>query len=238
MAQLRRQIVSNDHTSIIHEPERARAFHDCVFAPLSLTSFRLRRPTSYGEQFRARRASDEGKMYSRVSNLRFAGLVETREGGRRGGGGVRGEGLVGTGGARCAQLYYGNYMINTTRALGALSSPSRSSFQSRSSARRVFSSRRQESRSSRDFDFLVRRPFPLLFLHSRIVAPLIHPTTLVLPCLPLVQLRRRFHERALAVCLKIRSSPLSLSLARARNAINLIPFRSRLLSRRLSQRDE
>lgn len=35
---------------------------------------------------------------------------------------------------RGAELYYGNYMINTTRPW-ALSSPSRSSFQSRSSAR-------------------------------------------------------------------------------------------------------
>lgn len=82
-----------------------------------------RRPTSYGEQFRA---SDEGKMYSRVSNLRLRRVVRER--------GAR-VGLVGTGTGVCgSELYYGNYMINTTRPW-ALSSPSRSSFQSRSSAR-------------------------------------------------------------------------------------------------------
>lgn len=112
--QLRRQIVSNDHTSIILRAEQA--FHDCVFALLSLASFRLddRRPTANNFE-RGERASDEGKMYSRVSNLRL------RPGYR-----IRGArvGLVGTGTGVCgAELYYGNYMINTTRPW-ALSSPS------------------------------------------------------------------------------------------------------------------
>lgn len=140
---------------------------------------------------------------------------------------------------RGAELYYGNYMINTTRPW-ALSSPSRSSFQSRSSTSFSSISGRNPG-SSRDFA-------PVVFLLGAL--SLSHP-----PYLPtLVQSRRRFHERALAVCLKIRlfslplylsfsiymyiSLSLSFSLSPARNAINLIPFRSLAFSRRPSQRDE
>lgn len=115
---------------------------------LSLASFRLdgRRPTANnferGERTSERtseRVSDEGKMYSRVSNLRLWP-------GTRGARGRDWSAVVECG----AELYYGNYMINTTRPW-ALSSPSWSSFQSRSSALAPRPHQWQESRSSRGF---------------------------------------------------------------------------------------
>lgn len=105
-------------------------------------------------------------------------------------------------------------MINTTRPW-ALSSPSRSSFQSRSSAR-------SSPPSVAGISLLSRLGPPPRLSTRGIVVFLIAPS---LSPSPLVRPRRRFHERALAVCLKIRL------LSPARNAINLIPFRSRLLAR-------
>lgn len=61
------------------------------------------------------RTRNEGKMYSWVSNLRLRLLERSVDGevvGRRGDGVAEVEQEVATGGSR---LYYGNYMINTTR---------------------------------------------------------------------------------------------------------------------------
>lgn len=120
--------------------------------------------------------------------------------------------------AECgAELYYGNYMINTTRPW-ALSSPSRSSFQSRSSARSSLPSVAGISLLSRLRPRLSTRGIVALLIPPFLSRPPPAPPP------PLVRPRRRFHERTLAVCLKIRL------LSPARNAINLIPFRSRLLA--------
>lgn len=132
-------------------------------------------------------------------------------------------GLVGTGTGVCgAELYYGNYMINTTRPW-ALSSPSQSSFQSRSSAQFLFSI------SGRNLAPLSRLR-PRVFLLG--VLSLFSSTFFSFPAtrsFSPVDVSTSEHWR---FALKYAFSLL------ARNAINLIPFRSRLLPRRLSQRDE
>lgn len=86
-----------------------------------------RRPTSYGEQFRARRVNERASKWTTkgkcIREFPICGCgLERRERGRDW------SAVVECG----AELYYGNYMINTTRPW-ALSSPSWSSFQSRSS---------------------------------------------------------------------------------------------------------
>lgn len=74
------------------------------------------RSTSRGKQFQEERERNEEKMYSPVSNLRLRLLGRGCR--RDGGGGGRSRMVevenkeVATGGSR---LYYGNYMINTTR---------------------------------------------------------------------------------------------------------------------------
>lgn len=161
-----------------------------------------RRPTSYGEQFRARRVNERATKGKCIREFPICGCGLER--------GERGRDWSAV--AECgAELYYGNYMINTTRPW-ALSSPSWSSFQSRSSAR--------SSSPSVAGISLLSRLGPRLSTRG-IVALLIPP---FVSSSPLVRPRHRFHERALAVCLKIRL------LSAARNAINLIPFRSRLLA--------